>query len=190
MVNRIDIHKQYPKWGSSARYLLPSILLSPKISSFETLSKMGFVTVILYDYTEGKKLFHKDCIGLLMNPSYTFFENGWEEFMETMHTYNNFVEIVDYECMIFLLWFKIHPQFLPNLRYFFKAGQFSMLPQKLHGFLSEKERKICQMDVGYRNKFAESLGYTGEDFEGIQLESLPDRKEYCLDLTELIKKKE
>lgn len=178
MVIRIDIHNKYKKWSPASRFLLPSILLSPKLTNFETLVKMGFVTIILYDETKEKTKFHKDSIGLLFNPSYSFWENNWTEFVKTMQSYENLIEIVDYGNLIFLLWFKINPLFSQNLRYNFKQGKFSSFPKNYLQYLPENEQKICRKDLKYQKYLENKLGLEEGELNGKELASIPDREEY------------
>lgn len=168
-------------WSSASRFLLPSILLSPRLTNFDVLKKMGFINLFLYDETEGKQKFYKDSVGLLFNPSYSFFENDWNEFIEMMQSYKNLIEIVDYGDLVFLLWFRISHPFLPNLRYNFKLGKFSQFPKNYLAYLNDTERRVCLMDDNYRIGLEKSLGLEEGDLEGVELASVPDKESYVFD---------
>ena len=53
---RVDLFQYYRKNGKhslASLYLLPSLMLDPKLTDWETLNKMGYLSIFLYDKTEG-----------------------------------------------------------------------------------------------------------------------------------------
>lgn len=177
---RKDIHYLHKNGYSSCTFfLMPSILLSPNLTNWQTLHKLGFVNCYLYNETGIGEVYYPNSLLIILNPSYSFYQNDWLLFDETLRSYKNFITIIDFKKLIFGAWFKIDEvKFGKNLRYLYKKGHFSAFPLKYIQYLNEKEKKICSMNIEYRNQFAESLGYEGSDFEGIELASKPEPENY------------
>ena len=180
--SRIDIHSKYKKYNSATDFLLPSLKLNPIMMDYEKkLKKLGFINLFLYDETEGKKEFYPDSLLLIFNPSVSFKEEHWNNFLEVMKAYP-VIEYIDYGYYIYGFWIKIHEDFKKNLRYYFKLGKFSQFPSKLHPFMREDVKKICKLDDGYRKNLEKKLGYNEGDFIGTELYDIPDKSSYTFKL--------
>ena len=181
---RIDIgYLRKDGWSLASRFLMPSILLSPKVTDFNSLKRMGFVNIFLYDYTEGQQQYYKNSILLIFQPSYSFYNESWEEFYETMASYKNFVKFIDYKGMRYGFWYSISPTFGNNLRWLFKKGFYSEFPKNYLPYLNETERKISLRDSHYQRGMEMKLGLEEGDLDGVELASLADKEDYCIDLT-------
>ena len=59
----------------------------------------------------------------------------------------------------------------------------------MHSILLDEYGKIVKVDEVYRRSVEKKLGLEEDSLIGVELASIPEKEEYCLDLTELIKKK-
>lgn len=178
-IERRDIHYMHKDgFNSCSIWLLPSILLNPKITDWQTLNRLGFINCYLYNKTNIGVVYHPNSILIILNPSYSFFEEDWESFKTVIEEYKNYLEFVDFGNLIFGFWMSISPQFLPNLRYYYKLGQFSMFPKTIIPYLNEREKKIVLQDELYRKKLEFDLGLPEDELLNKELASKPERTEY------------
>lgn len=190
MNERINLHalKKEKGYNSVSRFLLPSIMLNPSLTDFNALHYMGYLDAYLYDMTKGKRQYFPNSLLLCFNPSISFFNNGWEDFEKTMKDYPNFIEIIEYNDYIYGLWFKINEErFGKNLRYFYKRGFFSAFPKQYITFLNDTEKKICTRDKTYQYGLEKRCGLEKGDLEGVELGTLPEKEEYCVNFTKYLK---
>ena len=193
MKQRVDLHKilrPNGKYNSCTSFLLPSIGLKVPEFSLNGLQVLGFVNTYLHNYTKGYENYKKDCLLLLFNPSISFFEEKWQFFEELIKRKENFKEIIEFDYCIFGIWLGIENKHLPNLRWYYKKGFYSHFPKSMHSILLDEYGKIVKVDEVYRRSVEKKLGLEEDSLIGVELASIPEKEEYCLDLTELIKKKE
>ena len=182
-IERVDLHHLHKDgYSSCSIWLLPSVLLNPKITDWQILNKLGFVNCYLYNKVEGMKEYHKDGILIILNPSYSFYQEDWQSFRGVIEEYKNFIEFIDFGNLIFGFWMGISPQFLPNVRYYYKLGKFSLINPKYISYLNEREKKIVLQDELYRKKLEFDLGLEEDELLGEELASKPSPEEYIFKL--------
>lgn len=168
------------EYNSCTNFLLYSIRLNEKIISYNTLKKLGFINCYLYNKTGKGVVYHKDSLALLFNPGKSFYEETWDEFVEYAKTCNNLIEIVELDYCVILLWFKIFPEYLPNLRQNYKAGFFSRFKRNYSRHLNPRERAICERSRELQMKLEISLGLEENELDGIELATKPEKEDYTL----------
>lgn len=174
---RVDLFQYYRKNGKhslASLYLLPSLMLDPKLTNWETLNKMGYLSLFLYDKTEGFAEYYPNSLLMVYNPSVSFYENHWEDFSKLMKTYNNFICENYYDKYVYAFWFKINPVFGQDLRLLFKQGKYSQFPKNYIAYLSELQQKICKKDIKYREYLENKLGLLEDTLENCELETKED----------------
>lgn len=178
---RIDVFDYYPpKRGSLATlFLLGSVKLSPSLTSFTMLERMGFVNLFLYDETEGNIEYYEDGILLIFNPSVSFYTENWNIFVQTMEEYKNFISVVKYDYCLYGFWFKIHNEFSQgNLKYLFKKGEYSKFPKNYTEYLIGDCKKIVKQEEEYRFKLEKKLGLEEGELIGKELASIASKESY------------
>jgi len=178
---RVDLFQYYRadgKFSSASLFLLPSVDLSPKITDFQSLKKIGFLNIYLYDETEGFIGHYPDSLLLIFNPSVSINEDYWESFETILKSYNNFICVNYYDYCIYGVWMKISDKFNKNLRFLFEIGKFSKFGNNYISFLGNFEQNICKQDEEYRLKLEKRLGLKEGYLIGRELASIPDKPSY------------
>lgn len=175
---RIDLFEYYRadgKYSSATLFLLPSVKLSTRLTDFQALKKVGFVGCFLYDESEEFELFYKNSLLLVFCPSVSFHNEYWEEFVNVMKNYPNFITLNDYGYLCYGIWMKMY---FPEVKTLFKLGKFSKFPKDFIKLLDDREQKICKMDANYRYGLEKRLGLDEEDLVEAELESIPAKESY------------
>jgi hypothetical protein len=178
---RVDLHKLLKpegKYSSCTKFMLYSAKLPASIISYDTLKRLGFIDVFLYDETEGNQSYYKDCILLVFNPSVSFWEGDYGKLKDLMKSRPNFLKEIEYGYCVGGFWLKIGEEFGKNLRWYYKKGLYSQFPKRYIDSLNDTEKRICSMDENYRVGLEKKLGVDEGGLEGIELASIPERKDY------------
>lgn len=177
-IKRNDIHYLNKNgYNSCTGFLLPSILLNPKLTDWLSLKKFGFINCYLYDETSTKQKFYTNSLLIILNPSISFYKNDWGLFEQVLKNYPNFITTVDYDNFIIGVWFRIHPDF-KDVKTLFKRGQFSKFPEKLIAYLPDKQKKICLKDKIYQKALENKLGLIEGHLDDMELCSKPEPDSY------------
>lgn len=178
---RVDLFQYYKVDGKhtiASKFLLPSLMLDPALTNWETLNKMGYLSIFLYDKTEGFTEYYPNSLLMIYNPSISFYEENWDNFSTLMKTYKNFICENYYDKYVYGFWFKINPNFGNNLRLLFKQGKYSEFSKNYLVYLAELQQKICKKDKNYQKALEIKLGLEEGDLNNCELESIADRESY------------
>lgn len=182
-MDRISIHEKYKKYNSATQFLLGSLKLHPRIINYETLRELGLISIFLYDKTGVDVEYFPNSLLIVLNPSVSFHEEKWEDFINIIKEYPNFIKIIDYGGLIYGIWMSIiEKEFGKNLRYHFKLGKFSHFNPKYLPYLNEFEKKICSLDEGYRKKLEVKLGLDEDELIDCELYDIPLKESYIFRL--------
>lgn len=174
-INLFEYYRTDGKYSSATLFLLPSVKLSTRLTDYEALKRVGFVNLMLYDETEGFQEFYKDSLLLLFNPSINFKNQYWEEFVNVMKNYPNFITLNDYGYLCYGIWMKMY---FPEVKTLFKLGKYSKFPPQYVKLLDDREQKICKMDANYRYGLEKSLLLDEGFLENIELSDIPTKESY------------
>lgn len=187
---RVDLFQYYRKNGKnclSSLFLLPSLMLNPNITDYQSLQRMGFLMIALYDETEGFARYYKNSLMIVYNPSVSFKAEYWDKFSEIMKNYSNFICENYYDDYVYGYWFKINPAFGENLRLLFKQGKYSEFPKNYLQLLPDTQQRICKKDKNYQKGLELKLGLEDGELEGCELESIADKESYTFKYVKTVK---
>lgn len=188
---RFDIHHLKAKeYSSCTKFFLPSLLIDSKITSFQTLFKLGFINCYLNDNTKGYKNYEKDGVLLLFNPSVSFKENSWDLLDDVITKKSNYICSLSYNYCIEAYWMRISDKFLPNMRYYYKKGFYSQMSKNLIPYLNDTERRIIQKEPNFQKGKELEMGLAEGEMDNLELASIPSKSDWLLDLSKYIKNEE
>lgn len=178
---RVDLFEYYKKDGKhslASLYLLPSLMLNPKITDWDNLKRFGYLNLFLYDKTEGFAKYYPNSLLIIMNPSKSFRYEHWEDFSNIMKSYNNFICENYYDDYVYGYWMKINAIFGQDLRILFKQGKYSEFPKNYLTFLSENQKKVCNKDKTYQKNLEIRLGLKDGELDNCELDSKDSVENY------------